>query len=154
MLRDALLRSAPQHEDAERRVGRKGAANAAALPIEGRDGSGTLTSGREAEVQHVAVLDDVVLAFEPELAGVARPRFAVERDVIVVSDGLGADEAFLEIGMDDSRRLLRPRSVRHGPRARFLRAGGEIGDEAEQLVALADEPVEPWLRQAEFGEIG
>src|SRR5262245_51265084 len=77
-------------------------------------------SGREAEVQHVAVLDDVVLAFEPELAGVARPRFAVERDVIVVSDGLGADEALLEIGMDDARRLLRPRSVRHGPGARLL----------------------------------
>src|SRR5262245_10625438 len=102
-------------------------------------------SGREAEVQHVAVLDDVVLAFEPELAGVARARFAVERDVIVVSDRLGADEALLEIGMDDARRRLRPRSLRHGPGARLFRPGGEIGDEAEQLVALADQPVEPGL---------
>src|SRR5262245_61859523 len=106
-----------------------------------------IASGREAEVQHVAVLDDVVLAFEPELAGVARAGFAVERDVIVVSDGLGADEAFLEIGVDDTRRRLRPRAARHGPGARLLRPGGEIGNEAEQLVALADHPVEPGLWQ-------
>ena len=35
-----------------------------------------LRLSREAEMQHVAVLDDVILAFEPELAGVARAGFA------------------------------------------------------------------------------
>ena len=77
----------------------------------------------EAEVQDVAVLDDVVLAFEPELAGVLRARFAVERDVVVIGDGLGADEALLEIGVDDAgglRRLacLADRSRRAPPSGR------------------------------------
>ena len=49
----------------------------------------------------VAVGDHVILAFESQLAAVARTDFAAERDVIVISDGLGADEAALEIGMDD-----------------------------------------------------
>src|SRR5262245_27490885 len=110
-------------------------------------------SGGEAEVQHVAVLDDVVLAFESELAGIARARFAIERDVIVVGDCLGAYEALLEIGVDDARRLLRPRASRHGPGASLLGPGGEIGDETEHLVALADQPVEPGLGQPKLGEI-
>ena len=41
----------------------------------------------------VAVLHDIFLAFEPHLAGVARAGFAAARDVIVIGDGLGADEA-------------------------------------------------------------
>jgi len=36
----------------------------------------TASLGGEAEVQHVAILDDVVLAFEPELAGITRAGFA------------------------------------------------------------------------------
>ncbi len=55
----------------------------------------------------VAVLHDVVLAFEPHLAGVARAGLAAAGDVIVVGDGLGADEALLEIGVDDAGRLRR-----------------------------------------------
>ena len=65
----------------------------------------------EAEVQHVAVLNGVVLAFEPELARFARARLALVRDVVVIGDRLGADEALLEIGVDDAgglRRLARP----------------------------------------------
>ena len=45
-------------------------------------------------MEDIAVLDGVVLALEPELAGVARARLAVQRNVVVVGDGLGADEAF------------------------------------------------------------
>ena len=54
-------------------------------------------------MHHVAVGDDIVLAFQAQLAGVARAGFAAERDIIVERDGLGADEAALEIGMDDGR---------------------------------------------------
>ena len=67
-------------------------------------------SGREAEMHDVAVGDDVVLAFEAKLAGIARAGFAAELDVIVIGDGLGADEAALEIGVDDAGRLRRPRA--------------------------------------------
>ena len=61
----------------------------------------------EAEMQHVAVLDDVVLAFEAELARFARARLALPGDIVVIGDGLGADEALLEVGVDDAGRLRR-----------------------------------------------
>jgi hypothetical protein len=73
-----------------------------------------------AEVHHVAVLHDVLLAFEPELARLARTRFALERDVVVIGDGLGADEALLEIRMDDAGRLRGLGALGDGPGARLL----------------------------------
>ena len=62
---------------------------------------------REPEVHHVAVLDDVLLAFEAHLAGFLGGHLAAERDEVVVGDGLGADEALLEVGVDDAGRLRR-----------------------------------------------
>ena len=58
-------------------------------------------------MHHVAVLDDVILAFEAELAGIARAGFAVTRHIIVIGDGFGTDEAVLEIGVDDAGGLRR-----------------------------------------------
>src|SRR5262245_43550561 len=65
----------------------------AALP-RARNGAGRRCSGsrREAEVHHVAVGDGVLLAFEPELAGIACARLAAAGHVVVIRDGLGADE--------------------------------------------------------------
>ena len=92
------------------------------------------------------------------LAGFLGAGFAVQRDVVVVGDGLGADEALLEIGVDDAGGLRRLGARVDGPGARFLRPGGEIGAEAEQLVAGADQPVEAGLGEAqrleELGALG
>ena len=88
----------------------------------------------EAEQHHVAVLDDIILSFRAQLAGVSRGSLAAERDVIVVSDRLGADEAALEIGMDGAGGLGRLGAFLHRPGARFLRAGGEEGDQVEQVA--------------------
>src|SRR3954454_19497566 len=85
--------------------------------------------GCKPEMHDVAVGDHVILALKPQLAAVARAGFAAERDVIVISDGLGADEAALEIGMDHARGLRRLSTVGDGPGPRLLRPGGEIGDE-------------------------
>src|SRR6201995_5045163 len=67
---------------------------------------------RKPEMHDVAVHDDIVLAFEPELAGIARAGFAVERDIVGIGDGPDADEpAFVKqvpIGAADSR--VRPRT--------------------------------------------
>ena len=52
----------------------------------------------------VAVGDDVVLAFQPQLAGIAGAGFAAERNVIGIGDGLGADESLLEVGVNDPGR--------------------------------------------------
>ena len=62
------------------------------------------------EMHHVAVGDDVVLAFQAELARIARAGFALARDIIVIGDGFGADEALLEIGVDDAGGLRRASS--------------------------------------------
>ena len=101
------------------------------------------TSRREPEMHHVAVGDLVVLAFQPQLADVARARLAAALEVILIRDGLGADEAALEIGVDRARRLRRLRTFLDGPGARLLGAGGEEGDQMEEIVARPDDPGGP-----------
>ena len=56
----------------------------------------------ETEVHDVAVLHHVFLAFNTELAGLAHALFAVERYIVGILYYLGADEAFLEVGVDDT----------------------------------------------------
>ena len=64
-------------------------------------------------MQHVAVLDDVVLAFEPELARIARARFAVERDAmsaLLVGGGVDLAEVgqmFTRLTENHQRRMAR-----------------------------------------------
>ncbi|GCC44110.1 hypothetical protein chiPu_0028095, partial [Chiloscyllium punctatum] len=99
--------------------------------------------GIKSEMHHVAIGDDVVLAFEPQLAGIACAGFAVAGDIILIRDGLGADETLLEIGMDHAGGGRRLGAAVDGPGTRFLRADGEIGDEVEQPVAGADQAIEP-----------
>ena len=55
--------------------------------------------------------------------------------------------------MDDSGRLRRLGAARDGPGLGFLGAGGEIGDQPQKFVALADEAVEAGLVQPEAFEI-
>src|SRR5690606_14505766 len=52
-------------------------------------------SNVEAEVHHVAVLDDVVLAFQAPFAGFLGAGFALVGDEVVIGDHFGADKAFL-----------------------------------------------------------
>ncbi len=56
----------------------------------------------ESEVHYITVLHDVVFAFDRQAAGVADGRFAAKADVVVVFDDFGADESFLEVGVDDA----------------------------------------------------
>src|SRR5690242_16277017 len=98
-------------------------------------------------MHHVAVGDDVLLALETQPARIARTRLAAERDIIVVADRLGANEAALEVGVDDARRLRGARAARHRPGPRLLGPRREEGDEVEQRVAGADQPVEARLAQ-------
>src|SRR5260221_11101829 len=112
-----------------------------------RVNGGKRCSHVEPEQHHVAVLDDVIAAFLAHLAGVLRPLLAVARDVIVVRDRLGADEAALEVGMDGAGGFGRRGAAPDGPGARLLRPGGEERDQVEQRVPGADPP-----RQAGLGE--
>ena len=58
-------------------------------------------------MHHVAVGDDVLLAFQPQLAGVARAGFARIFYVVIVGDRLGADETALEVRVNDACGLRR-----------------------------------------------
>src|SRR5690606_24226687 len=106
----------------------------------------------EAEVQHVAFLDDVVLAFQAQAAGFLGALLALEVDEVVIADGFGADESTLEIGMYDAGGLRCGGAGAQLPRTDFLHACGEVGLQAEQLVAGADHPVQARLVEAEVLE--
>src|SRR5262245_4843564 len=101
----------------------------------------------EPEVDHVAFLHDVGLAFEPQLAGFFRAVLAAPRDVLVVADDLGANEAALEIGMDRAGGLRRRRVALRRPRSDFFGAGRIERLQAEQLVSRANHAVQAGLRE-------
>ena len=61
----------------------------------------------EAEVHDIAVLDFVFLAFDSHLSGLAHSSLGAVADVVFVLDDLGADEATLEVCMDDACALRR-----------------------------------------------
>src|SRR5437660_9107552 len=87
--------------------------------------------GIKPEMHDVAVGDDILLAFQPQLAGIASAGFAAKRDVIGVGDGFGADKSLFEIGMDHAGRGGRLSAAVYGPGPRLLRPDGEIGDEVQ-----------------------
>src|SRR5690606_6375739 len=108
------------------------------------------SSDVEPEVDHVAFLHDVRLAFEPQLTGLARALLAAALDVSVVRNDLGADEAALEIGMDRPGRVVRRRIVPHRPRADLLRPGRIKRLQPEQTVRRSDHTVQAGLVEAEI----
>src|SRR5665811_1957352 len=59
----------------------------------------------EAELDHVAVGHDVVLAFHAHLAGCLRRSHGPGRDEVIKGDDLSLDETPLEVGVDDAGRL-------------------------------------------------
>ena len=65
----------------------------------------------------VAVLDDVVLALEPQLPRLAAPGLAPEPHEVLVGDHLGADEAALDVAVDLARRLEGGRAAADRPGA-------------------------------------
>src|SRR5690242_20272712 len=76
----------------------------AARPVNAPRASG---SDVEAEMEDVALLDPVLLAFQPQPPRFPGAGFPAVADEVVVADGLGADEALLEVGVDHRRGLRR-----------------------------------------------
>src|SRR5262245_65566319 len=91
----------------------------------------------------VAVGDHVGFALEPHLAHLLRAGLAAERYVVVVGDGLGPNEAALEIGMDDRRRLRRLGPAADGPGRRLLAPGGHISDHLAPRIPGPPHPAPP-----------
>src|SRR4051812_18665818 len=99
-------------------------------------------------MHHVTVGDDVLFAFETHFTGFLGTDLAAGADVVLVAYGLGADEALLEIRVNDARRLRRLGALRDGPGSRFLRTDGEIGHKMQKRVTGANETVQPGLLEA------
>src|SRR5947207_3446753 len=57
------------------------------------------------ELDHVAVLNNILFAFRSHLAELAGAGERTGRDQIIVGDALGRDEGFFEIGVDYAGRL-------------------------------------------------
>src|ERR1700733_12284864 len=102
----------------------------------------------EPEMHHVAIGDDVLLAFQTQLSSVARAGLAAERHVIGVSNRFSANEALLEVRVNDAGGRRGLGAAMDCPGTRLLWPGREISDEVEQLVAGADQPVETGLLKA------
>src|SRR5581483_3273690 len=114
-----------------------------------------LPAGRshvEADVEDVAVADDVRLPFEPLLALLRHLRVRAELDEVAPIDDLAADEATRDVGVDRLRRVEGCLAVPERPRTRLLLAGGEERDQVERLRKPRGDRVE--RRRAAAAELG
>src|SRR5713226_4008272 len=113
---------------------------------------GSAKLGCVTEINHVAVLHDVLLALEPDLRVLAaRGERAPPKQRIAPHD-LGANEAALNVAVNFPGRQLRVSAAGDGPRAIFILADGEKRDITQQIVAGANHAVEPGFGKAEVGE--
>src|SRR5438128_10958536 len=111
-------------------------------------------SDREAKMDDVAVVDDVVLPFQPELPRLAALHLAPQADEVLVGHHLGADEATLDVAMDLARGPQGRRAAADRPGAALVLARGEEADEIEERVAGADEAGARALGEPHVGEAG
>ena len=108
----------------------------------------------EAEVDDVAILHDVVLALDADLAFLAGGGDAAGGDEVVVVDDLGADEAALEVRVDLAGSFRCRRALDDGPGAALIRAGRQEGLQAQEVERSLDQAVEAALRLTEVFEEG
>ena len=93
-------------------------------------------------MQDIAVLNDVLFAFEAKFPVFARALLAAVTHKIFVSHDLRAYKPFFKIGVNLPCRLRRGGTARHGPRAVFSFADGKKSDEVEKFVAFAGQLIE------------
>ena len=95
----------------------------------------------------IAVLDDIILAFNSEFACLPARGLTAESDEIFVLDDLGTDEPALEVRMDHTCALRRLSACAERPRAHLIAACGKERAEVKQGIRRLDEPVNTRLLQ-------
>ena len=85
-------------------------------------------------MHHVAIVDDILFAFQTHAPGLLRAVFAVMAYEFVIRDRLRADEALLEVCVDLARGLRRSRTLLRRPGTRFFRALREEGLQTKQVI--------------------
>src|SRR2546422_8907664 len=94
--------------------------------------------GCKSEIYDIAVLDDVLLAFEAHLAMVTAGSHRTAGNQRVVGNDFGADEPPGDVAVNLAGRQLCGRLARDRPGAALVLADGEERDVSEQVVAGAD----------------
>src|SRR5262249_20032650 len=93
------------------------------------------------EQDDVALLDDVVLAFETYLSFFARGTEAAGGQQVVPADDFGADEAFFNVAVNGPGSFDGVRAFMDGPGPDFGFAGCEKRRQAHQIVGRVGEAV-------------
>ena len=93
-------------------------------------------------MHHIAVPHQVGAPLLPHAPGAAGGLLPAERDQLVRRDGLGADEAAREIGVDAAGGLDRRAARRNRPGARLGLGGREEADQAEEAVPGVDHAIQ------------
>ena len=111
-----------------------------------------LPSCRESEIDDVAILNDVLFALQSNFAVFATRRHGSAFDQPIEGHDLGADETARDVAVDLASRELCHRAPRNGPRAALVLADGEERNVTQQIVAGANDAVEPRLVETEICE--
>lgn len=100
------------------------------------------------KLDDVAVLDDVLFSFGSGTASFTGGNATFTGDHVSIADDFGANEPFLNIGMDFSGSYLGGGAVGDGPCPGLNFTGGQVGDEIEGREGGLDEAVESGLLKA------
>ena len=101
-------------------------------------------------MHYVAVLNDIVLAFNTQFSCFPYSRLGAKLNVVVVLDYLGADETFLEVGVDDTCTLRSLPSLVVGPCLHFHLACGDECLKIQQGVGFLYQSVHAALLKPQF----
>src|SRR5215472_4344819 len=96
-------------------------------------------SNGESKIDDIAVLDDILLAFQAQFSFVPSLAFAASGDEIVVVNHFGADEAALEIAVDAAGGAWCAVATADGPSLHLVLPHGKERDQVQQTVGSANE---------------
>lgn len=91
------------------------------------------------------LVNEVIFPFRTHLACFFRALLTLAGDKVLKRDSLRTNEALLKVGVDLTGRVRRSRTDRDDSRVHFFHARGEVGLQAEHLMARADHAVQTLL---------
>lgn len=103
-------------------------------------------------MQNVAIFHNIPFSLSAHLARFFGPLFAGIFHVILVGYRFCANKAAFEIAVDYASRAWGKSAGRNCPGAGFFRTNGEVGFQVQQIVAGADQAVQPCFFQTHFTE--
>src|SRR5262249_50892073 len=112
----------------------------------------TYRSDVEADLQHVAVDDHIVLALDAQLASFLRLGPRPDLEQVAPEDDFGTDETALQVGVDHARALRRGSTGTERPRTRLLLTRGQERRSSQRAERAAGQPRHDALRDAEVRE--